>query len=374
MSDLHIPNLTIKNFRGIDDLWIPHLGRVTLVVGRNGVGKTNVLDAIRAYATRGAVSDIWNLLEDRDEIISSEDEDDEPFLEPDWSALFYDHQMDRSIIISTEQKYRKDQLSIEYTTAGFDNPDSPDAAAIPVLRVGFRDRYHEIPWVYMPDQPLALSRSRRERRRILRRLSIPRIDQQPFDSILINSLGPETPSNQEIARYWEKVALTPAAKVAMGALELVYASGVDGIAMLGMNRGLRNRNGIRPVIKLFETEARLPLRRLGEGAIRLFGLALALSCSQGGILVVDEIENGIHYTVHPEMWEMVLRIAKDHDVQVIATTHGWDCSWGFAQAMRLDPDSDGTVVRIDQSQGGLTATEFRGDDLDEIAEQQLEIR
>ena len=50
---LLLPDLTINGFRGIDELTIPRLGRVTLLAGENGIGKTSVLDAIRLYAARG---------------------------------------------------------------------------------------------------------------------------------------------------------------------------------------------------------------------------------------------------------------------------------------------------------------------------------
>ena len=52
-QNLHLPSLVIKNFRGIDELTIPRLGRVTLLAGKNGVGKTTVLDAVRVWAARG---------------------------------------------------------------------------------------------------------------------------------------------------------------------------------------------------------------------------------------------------------------------------------------------------------------------------------
>ena len=55
-SRLHLPDLTIKGFRGIDELSIPRLGRVTLLAGKNSVGKTTVLDAVRVYAARGRYS------------------------------------------------------------------------------------------------------------------------------------------------------------------------------------------------------------------------------------------------------------------------------------------------------------------------------
>ena len=55
-SPLHLPDLYIEGFRGIDKLSIPRLGRVTLLAGRNSVGKTTVLDAVRVYAARGSYS------------------------------------------------------------------------------------------------------------------------------------------------------------------------------------------------------------------------------------------------------------------------------------------------------------------------------
>ena len=46
-NGLHLPDLSIRNFRGIGFLAIRRLGRVTLLGGRNGVGKTTVLEAVR---------------------------------------------------------------------------------------------------------------------------------------------------------------------------------------------------------------------------------------------------------------------------------------------------------------------------------------
>ena len=61
-NDLHLPNLTIRRFRGIQDLLITGLGRVTLIAGKNGVGKTTVLDAVRTYAARGHYAVLASIL------------------------------------------------------------------------------------------------------------------------------------------------------------------------------------------------------------------------------------------------------------------------------------------------------------------------
>ena len=48
---LFLPDLKIRGFRGLSDFTIPHMGRVTLLTGMNGIGKTTVLEAIGVYAS-----------------------------------------------------------------------------------------------------------------------------------------------------------------------------------------------------------------------------------------------------------------------------------------------------------------------------------
>ena len=59
---LHLPDLHISGFRGIKSLDVSRLGRVTLIAGKNGVGKTTLLDAIRVYASRGNFNLIAHIL------------------------------------------------------------------------------------------------------------------------------------------------------------------------------------------------------------------------------------------------------------------------------------------------------------------------
>ena len=46
-DELVLPNLEIRGFRGFRKLEVEPLGRVNLIVGRNNVGKTSVLEALR---------------------------------------------------------------------------------------------------------------------------------------------------------------------------------------------------------------------------------------------------------------------------------------------------------------------------------------
>ena len=102
----------------------------------------------------------------------------------------------------------------------------------------------------------------------------------------------------------------------------------------------------------------VPLRSLGDGALRLLGVAVTLANSRGGFLLIDEAENGIHHTIQRDYWRMILQTAQENNVQVLATTHSWDCVTGFAQAASELEDVEGVLVRLSRSGGDLRAVEY----------------
>ena len=49
MNELPVPDLRLHEFRGIQELEIPRLGRVNLIAGKNATGKSSILDAARIH-------------------------------------------------------------------------------------------------------------------------------------------------------------------------------------------------------------------------------------------------------------------------------------------------------------------------------------
>src|SRR5207244_1531771 len=72
-------------------------------------------------------------------------------------------------------------------------------------------------------------------------------------------------------------------------------------------------------------EERVPIGSFGDGIWRMFALAVALSRVKGGLLLIDEIDTGLHFTVMTEMWRFVNDVSKEFNIQVFATTHSYDC-------------------------------------------------
>ncbi len=75
MTDALILNsLEVTNFRAFRRLQINRLGRVNLIVGKNNIGKTCLLEALRLYASRGALETMREILRERNEYAVNADE------------------------------------------------------------------------------------------------------------------------------------------------------------------------------------------------------------------------------------------------------------------------------------------------------------
>ena len=367
-SRLHLPSLAIRTFRGIESLSIPRLGRVTLIAGMNGTGKTTVLDAIRIYAARGSRSALFELPQRREEVAALVDEDGDTILVPDLASIFHQSDESRHAHISIGLSNDADQLEIQVTSPGdehFDRiaaslPDTLEDQDIMMLRVMFRGAVRVLPPVQLPHKFRRLGRLH---------------DNGDFPrEIKLVSLGPGLPGNDEVARFWNHIMLTDEEDRALEALKLVLGSSVSRVAVAGDEKGSLGMDGQRVLVKLKDRARPVPLKSLGDGAVRLFGIALALADSRDGFLLIDEVENGIHHSVHHDFWRMVLRAAQDNNVQVIATTHGWDCVRGFALAATEMEDVEGVLVRLEREDGLVRVVEYPEKKLMTAALHDIEVR
>ena len=363
-SGLPLPDLYIENFRGIRKLSIPRLGRVTLLAGRNGVGKTTALDAIRVYAARGRHQALARVLDVHDEITTPNDPREDGTVHVNWSALFYERSIREEAPVSIGPREEAGQLRIRATVPDYEDPAFSHMShtllnrlledGLPLFEVDCQGHgYFLIPLAYGGSASSV---------------------EELLPEIECELVGPGALARSDMARMWNKVALTDDEERIAQSIGLTCGLEVSRVGMIGDDVRENGGDRLRGLVRLKSDKRPVPLRSLGEGAIRLFGVALALANSRDGFLLIDEAENGIHHSVQRNYWRMVLQTAHENNVQVFATTHSWDCVRGFAQAAVENENVEGVLVRLEKEEDGLRAIRYSEDDLKIAADQRIEVR
>lgn len=67
--------------------------------------------------------------------------------------------------------------------------------------------------------------------------------------------------------------------------------------------------------------SKIPLHSYGVGLKRVLNIVMSIINSKDGIVLIDEIENGIHYSIMPKLWEVIIKLTKQYNCQLFATTH-----------------------------------------------------
>ena len=203
-------------------------------------------------------------------------------------------------------------------------------------------------------------------RRLVSGRSIYPYSQKSPSSRFINSCSAERTST--LGSLWDKISLTDREKYVLEALQIIDES-ISGISMVGNPQ--RNRQAR---VRSSKFSRPIPLRSFGEGLNRLFGIILSLVNASGGILLIDEFENGLHHTIQIEAWDLIFRLAKKLNVQILATTHSSDCIVSFERVAIAYEELDGLLVRIDQTGDRMRAVEYTEQDLRIATRQRTEVR
>jgi hypothetical protein len=119
-----------------------------------------------------------------------------------------------------------------------------------------------------------------------------------------------------------------------------------------------------------------PFSQLGFGSFRLlqiFSEFLLGTKSEDWILLVDEIDLGLHYTVQEKVWEVLFYWAKKLNVQLFATTHSRDCFEAFAKVSNKY-SGEGKFIRLQEFKGRIEAVEYDEKSMGIASESDYEVR
>jgi AAA15 family ATPase/GTPase len=118
----------------------------------------------------------------------------------------------------------------------------------------------------------------------------------------------------------------------------------------------------------------VPLPLMGEGIGRLLSIILAIANAKGGTILIDEIENGLHYSVLTNVWKAIAEAARRADVQIFATTHSQECIRAAHKAFESSNKYDFRYHRLERVKDEIRAVTYNQETLATSDEMNLEMR
>lgn len=120
----------------------------------------------------------------------------------------------------------------------------------------------------------------------------------------------------------------------------------------------------------------IPLSLMGDGIDRVASILLAMAEAQGGVILIDEVENGLHYSRLEKVWEAIHAAALEFNVQIFATTHSYECIKAAHEVFNQSEQYDFRYHRLDRHKqsGEITIKTFPADGLELAIELNYEVR
>ncbi|MFN7119500.1 MAG: AAA family ATPase [Saprospiraceae bacterium] len=284
---MELKELHIKNYKLFKDLEISKLGQVNLITGKNNTGKTILLEALRIWASEGDASVINNIIWKRGDW-------DEGSEEKTYKSLFYNREIN-----ITHHPSRKEPLKIK-GNIDIDNVD--------IIATENSNKYVEF----------------------LARKKKPHFEEKDIKNTINQKIGnKEHPQDKAIfvpasidfdnKKLWANIDLTDKKDIVIQILQIIEPSIID-LGIIDNVARVRTKNSKIPV----------PLKNFGEGLNRLLTIAMALVSAEDNLLLIDEIDTGLHHSVLEKLWEVIFKYADELKTQVFVTTHSWDCISAFS--------------------------------------------
>lgn len=174
------------------------------------------------------------------------------------------------------------------------------------------------------------------------------------------------PGQMRMVEMFGKVILTRRKKELLSLLRAVdpRLESLDAIAPDGEQRVYAELDGLSRA---------LPLSQLGHGFSRLVYLFSELLVSESQLALIDEIENGIHYSAFPTLFKGIEIVAKERQVQSLITTHSWDCLRAACEVFENAPEMF-QVIRLERHDDDVKAVCIDGARMLRLMAEEREVR
>jgi hypothetical protein len=371
LSPSMIESLHITGFKAFRELTLQRLGILNLLVGENNTGKSCILEAVSLYAGNSPVGDVIRIAGARagERSIRTWDpsgieEEGTAIIHPVF-ALFNRDGVETTKRIVIGRIDDSTPLRLEWQLQRLVTGDDGMRRYVPTSPGDVTSEGVEMA-VEVRRGPKRVGLITRRSLEVRGRLSSVERFVNP-DASAVAFLPARGFSDDTAAAMWDTVVQGPGQDLVLDWLRIIDPN-IEDLAFIAGN--YRSRVGLIKV----RGAGRVPLSSMGDGITRMFHLALAVASASKGVLLVDEFENGLHWSVQDQLWRSVASAAKEFRVQVFCTTHSRDCVGAFTRAATPAGVLDAAIYRLERDSGDVFPVELPLLNVDAAVRQHAEIR
>ncbi|MCL2574141.1 MAG: ATP-binding protein [Defluviitaleaceae bacterium] len=354
--------LTLSNFRGFKNFSMD-LAPVTLIAGRNNTGKTSVLEAIFMLYRYGHTETLRNLPMIRGYVPTNFSAQNL------WELLFYEMNPNNVLKVSLDdmlimELQKNDNVAQTRTTMeNVLNQFGNTGLSITSYLLGckFTDKGIVSEFDYFVDGEVGNQGINAVGR------NSANIPYSSKDYRSANYFGPNVlTADMEVANWFEKLSLNNRKKDLVKFLQIIDSDIVE----------IENLGAVPQFYITNKAGTKLPLVVMGDGIRKVMHVASYLFAGIEKPLLLDEVENGLHHSLHAKFWELISALAKQENRQIIATTHSDECIEGALDGVKAAGLQDRfAYVRLDRTDDGqVVAKKFDAEKLERFLEKDREVR
>lgn len=391
-----LESLEIKNFRSLVSFQVKKLGQVNLIVGKNNSGKSSVLEALRIYAGSANRKLLERIAQSHNEKYRfNEGEELSAFdtvlpFEDFFTGREFPENDDGIVIGSIEDERKKLNINHAFLIEKEETITDESEEEITRIRRVIRKKLElNIDPEFSVPVKNVLVIAKNNNSSILDLESTSRLPSRrhigEIDTIPCSVIPTQFISMDELAAEWDAISLTEGEDIVKEALQIVLPEFED-LTFIddASNHGLHKNNYLLKShrlakVKISNLPRPVPLNSLGDGMLRILQLVLKVFSAKNGFLLIDEFENGLHYSVQEKVWALLFKLSKSLNIQIFATTHSWDCIESFSKVACENRNVEGVLFRVGKSvreseKGHVIATVFDEEQLYDITQSDVEVR
>ena len=333
--------IKISNFRGIKNLFVKETKLFNLIAGKNNCGKTTVLEAIYAAASIPRIS--LHLLNDI-RVLKTNGNDD-------FNSLFFNTDKSLDIKVEIENENLNRSVTIKSRTSGTDFPLSYQELQKKGYSVCVKNNDY--------DYSVSMNYDKiNTNQQIIMNEDIVKI-QKDMPVVPVFLWGAQW-ENFNFSQYLEKLIVAKKIASVISLLKKIEPS-VQNI-QLGNEEKIYIDTGIK---NLF------PVQVMGAGFVKALGLISIISTLHDGIILIDEFENGLHFSAMDILWKGVVEACKKNNVILFATTHSYECIQSFFENTEQEQS---VLFRIEKKSNEHSVFSISKDNANIAFEENWEIR